>query len=852
MSEEGPPSSGAPPAGSDATPASGEDRRALRQSTRGRISMVWLIPVVAVLLGASLVIRSYMDRGPTVEIEFPQAAGIQAGATPVKLLDVEVGVVQEVRFMPDLEGVVVRAELEPSAADFLREDSVFWLVRPRVSLAGVSGIETLLSGQYIELVPGESGARRDRFVGRESPPIGARYPNAKSVVLETDRLGAITQGTPLYHRGIAAGEVEQVELGDDERIRVYVVIDEAFAPHVREDTLFWNASGISAELGLDGLEVRTEGLIALLGAGIAFASPEDGAEAKSGTVFPLHESADAAQTARQRAESLAVWLESRRAIGLGPGTPLFYRGIEIGSLGSSHLTPDAQAVRIRAFVAPRYRPLVREGTRFFKSSGIDLALGLDGVRLRTEGLKAVAFGGVSIAVPGATGAPADDGDLFALYDEPEEAWLAWQPAIGLGSGGPADAGPQEHRLPPIPNAGALELRLLAVDASGLGEGSPVRYRSLPVGEVTGLSLAEQGDAFEVRIRIDAEHRGLVGEGSRFWRTAGFALDVGLDGVDVEVGSLRTLALGGVSFANPLGRGARAGRGTRFDLHPNRETALADAADAEVLIVYLEAHESSLQSGAPVYFRRHPIGEVGDTELTADAQAVRVALRIDRSYAPLVRGNTHFWSPDAVHVQASLAGVDVAAAPIQALLAGGVMLATPDESQAVVENGAVFRLDEDAPPGWEHWHPSLSLDGGVPAHFMTDSEKPAGLQVVLVAQDVDSIGEGDPIFYRGLQIGSLGAATLAADGRAVEVEALVRSEFATVVRENTRFWNASGLGVDIGWGGVEARTGPLETVIRGGIQVATPEPAGAPAQSGDRFPLAAEPEEGWQEWSPVLR
>jgi paraquat-inducible protein B len=833
--------------------------RTLRSSTRGRVSLVWAIPIVAVMLGASLVIQTYMAKGPTVEIGFPAAEGIQAGATPIKLLDVEIGVVQEVRLKDDRAGVVAVAELDPSAEHFLREGTVFWLVKPRVSLAGVSGIETLLSGQYIEVIPAAEGEYRSSFEGQLSPPIGARYPDGKLIVLETDRLGSIAQGTPIYHRGLPAGEVEHYELPEgDGPIRIYVMIAEAFKSRVRESTLFWNGSGIDVRVGLDGVEVRTEGLAAVLAAGIAFATLDMGARgASEGSVFPLYGSADDARESRSKAESLAVLLESRNGAGKSEGTPIHYRGLAIGRLGGSRLTSDAQAVRIEAFIERRFRPLVREGTRFFESSGVDVSLGLDGLRVRTESLRTVALGGISIAVPEGDRPPAEPGTVFALFEEPRDEWLRWKPSVALEE--LVVAGPAEHTLPPEPHAGALELTLVAADAKGLGPGSPVSYRSVPVGEVIRATLrvpeaggAEAGEGVDIRIRIDAAHRRLVGSETLFWRVAAFSMDMGLDGLDLDVGSLLQLALGGIAFGNPSGPGERARYGARFALHADEDVALAELRDAEYLQLTLEASESDLREGAPVYFRRHQVGEVGRANLTGDARAVRIDLKIERKYASLVRENTRFWSPDAVNIQASLAGVEVEAAPIQALLAGGVMLATPSEGRPEARDGESFRLEAIAPAGWEHWHPDLSLPSGAPAEFVADPDEPKGVHMVLVATNVDSIGEGDPIFYRGLQIGELGASKLASDGASVLVDAVIAPEYAAVVRSNSQFWNASGFDLDVGWGGVEVDTGSLETLVRGGVQVATPDPAGERARSGDRFDLHAEPQEGWQDWSPVLR
>lgn len=341
------------------------------------------------------------------------------------------GRVSEVRLNDTLDGVVVVAELDAGAESFLKEGTVFWLVRPQITLTGISAIETLLSGQYIEVVPSNTGERTTEFVGRLNPPVGARYPDGKKIILESPQLGSIVQGTPVYFRNFRAGEVEHVELGEgDGLIKIYAMVDKQFASHVHETSLFWNASGIDAHLGLDGLNIRTQGLAAVVGGGIAFSSPDENAPvSRSNSVFRLHAGADAAREARLRSQSLELRIESTDGDGIDEGTPVYYRRLKIGQIGESWLTPDARAVRGEVFIEPRFRPLIREDTRFYKSSGIDVSLGLDGLRVRSRPLRSVTLGGVSTATPDPLGKPSQPLALYALYAEPEDDWHEWSPAL---------------------------------------------------------------------------------------------------------------------------------------------------------------------------------------------------------------------------------------------------------------------------------------------------------------------------------------------------------------------------------------------------------------------------------------
>lgn len=825
---------------------------ALLKNARRRLSMVWGVPIMALLLGASLVFQTYQEKGPTIEIEFPIAGGLKAEATPIKFLEVEVGRVTEVRLNDTLDGVIVVAELEPEAESYLKEGTVFWLVRPQITMAGISAIETLVSGQYIEVIPSKTGARKSSFVGQLNPPVGARYPNGKTLILETEQLGSIARGTSVYYRNFRAGEVEHYELGErGGPIRIYIVVDEEFAPRVQDDSLFWNASGIEAHVGLEGIDIRTEGLAAILGGGIAFSSPEERSEeAPARSVFPLHASADAAQQARLRSESLELRIETRDGTGIGEGTPVYYRNLEIGRLGKSWLTTDARAIRSEVFIAPRFQPLIRENTRFYKSGGIDVSLGLDGLAIRSKPLRSIALGGVSIATPESLAPQADSLAIFALYDEPEEAWLAWQPVVELEEVREGEA--LEHRFPPNPDAGALDLILHAAEIASVTLNSEITYRKLAVGRVLEYSLADDGQSVDIHIRIARAYRHLVGNETRFWRPEGLSVDVGLAGLALEFESLRTLALGGIAFDNPQGPGVAAKSRARFPLHADEKTAFRDIWKSRYRTLFVEAPNSTLTIGAPVYFRKFKVGEVGESTLTADALGVRTELRIESAYASLVRTNTRFWSPGALSIRGGLAGVDIEVAPLRAMLVGGVLFATPTIFRAEAEEASVFRLEDDAPAGSAKWRPNLPLSTGVLTAFADSSDEPKALRVLLEAKDVDSINDGDPIFYRGVKIGAVETSDLALDGTHVVLGATIEPRYASLIRSNTQFWNASGIDFDLGLTGLKLETGPLETFLQGGIQIATPEPAEASASDGDRFVLMQKPDDDWQEWSPKLR
>jgi paraquat-inducible protein B len=328
-------------------------------ATRRRPSIVWLIPLVAALVGAFVAWRTFSELGPLIEIEFSSAEGLEAGKTKVKYKDVEVGVVEEIRLQPDLSGVVCTARMVKGADDWLTEKTRFWVVTARVAGGEVSGLGTLFSGAYIGVDPVLEGEERRRFVGLDVPPIVTADQPGKHFTLTSHRAGAVAVGTPVTFRKIRVGEVVASELdpsGESVTIQVFV-----HAPHderVRRETRFWNASGVRFSVGAGGVNVAVESLVSLLIGGIAFDTPVDdaGEPAPAGAAFELYESQEATERPiyTQRTYYLLYFDQSVR--GLAVGAPVEFRGIPIGEVSDVRLEFDAEKDQFRIPVLVAIEP----------------------------------------------------------------------------------------------------------------------------------------------------------------------------------------------------------------------------------------------------------------------------------------------------------------------------------------------------------------------------------------------------------------------------------------------------------------------------------------------------------------
>ncbi|HKS11892.1 MAG TPA: MlaD family protein [Pseudomonas sp.] len=320
------------------------------RTRRFNVSLVWIVPIVAVLVGLSLVIHNVLQEGPAITLTFKTGAGLAANKTEVRYRNVVIGHVIEVALSEDQRSVNATVKLDKQAEGFTREDSKFWVVRPRIGAGGVSGIDTLLSGDYIGADIGQSENRAKRFTGLENPPPITYGEPGKHFFLHTQDLGSLDIGSPVYYRKIPVGQVVAYALSaDGNGVDVEVFIHAPNDAFVTQNTRFWNASGIEVEVGANGFAVRTESLSSMLVGGIAFRAPDYSPEDTAATENQRFELFADQQGALAPPAGKAQYLRLRfdQAMrGLKVGAPVEFLGVEIGRVVSVNLDFDE---RTRSF-----------------------------------------------------------------------------------------------------------------------------------------------------------------------------------------------------------------------------------------------------------------------------------------------------------------------------------------------------------------------------------------------------------------------------------------------------------------------------------------------------------------------
>jgi paraquat-inducible protein B len=316
-----------------------------------RFSIVWLIPVLAAIIGVWLAVKTFRETGPTITIVFKSAEGLVPGKTEIKFKDVTVGKVQNIQLSEDLSLVLVTAAMSRDIAVHLTQDTLFWIVRARVAVGEVSGINTLLSGAYIGMMPGSGGKVMQQFEGREKPPAIFRNSPGRQFNLRAEQLGSLDIGSPVYHREVKVGRVTNVEMADDGTgVLLEIFVEAPYHQQVKRSSRFYNASGLNISIGADGVSLDTPSLASLLVGGISFFTAEDIQTAPPPAVdqvFTLHDNRDAANAATYSYREYYLLYFDETVRGLSAGAPVEFYGIKIGEVVSIRLLFDQDHLTFR-------------------------------------------------------------------------------------------------------------------------------------------------------------------------------------------------------------------------------------------------------------------------------------------------------------------------------------------------------------------------------------------------------------------------------------------------------------------------------------------------------------------------
>ncbi|AZD10541.1 Paraquat-inducible protein B [Pseudomonas chlororaphis] len=566
-------------------------------------SAIWVLPLIALLIGGWLGWRAYSQTGIEVQVRFESGEGIQANKTEVVYKGMSVGKVKALALDDEgnTRGVIATVEMNKDVQQYLKSSTRFWLVKPSVTLAGITGLETLVSGNYIAISPGEGEPARKFKALAEEPPLSDAKPGLH-VTIKADRLGSLNRGSPVFYKQIQVGQVKSYLLSEDQNtVEIKVFIEPTYANLVRKHTRFWNASGISIDANLSGVKVRSESLASIVAGGIAFATPEnrrDSPPTDPTLPFRLYEDFDAAQA------GIRVKVKLSDFEGLQAGrTPIMYKGIQVGNLKALKVDPDLSSATAELTLDPLAEDYLVQGTQFWV---VKPSISLAGI----TGLEALVKGNYIAVRPGDKG------------------------------GAPQREFEARPKAPPLDlRSPGLHLVLFTENLGSLEVGSPILYKQVKVGSVQSYQFSRTRKQLVIGVHIEKEYEGLVNGSTRFWNASGVTLTGGLTGgIQVKSESLQSLMAGGIAFDTPEPNVPLKKRIPRFRLYADKEQATQKG----TLISIKVDRADGLRPGTPIRFKGLDVGKVEDVDLSGDLQSVLLKARITEVPERIARVGSQFW------------------------------------------------------------------------------------------------------------------------------------------------------------------------------------------------------------------
>ncbi|EJM38028.1 qaraquat-inducible protein B [Pseudomonas sp. GM33] len=566
-------------------------------------SAIWVLPLIALIIGGWLGWRAYNETGIEIQVRFESGEGIQANKTEVVYKGMPVGKVKSLKLDDEgsSKGVIASIEMNKDVEQYLRTSTRFWLVKPSVTLAGITGLETLVSGNYVAISPGEGEPVRKFKALAQEPPLSDAQPGLH-LTIKADRLGSLNRGSPVFYKQIKVGQIKSYVLSEDQStVELKVFIEPTYAKLVRKHTRFWNASGISIDANLSGVKIRSESLASIVAGGIAFATPENRKESPPtdpSLPFRLYEDFDAA------AAGIRIKVKLSDFEGLQAGrTPVMYKGIQVGNLKALKVDPDLSGATAELTMDPLAEDYLVDGTQFWV---VKPSISLAGI----TGLEALVKGNYIAVRPGDKGAA------------PQREFVA------------------RPKAPPLDlRAPGLHLVLFTENLGSLEVGSPVLYKQVKVGSVQSYQFSRTKKQLIIGVHIEKEYEDLVNASTRFWNASGITLSGGLTGgIQVKSESLQSLMAGGIAFETPEAKAPLQKRIPRFRLFASHDDATQKG---EVITIKVDRADG-LRTGTPIRFKGLDVGKIEDVDLSDDLQSVLLTARITEVPERIARVGSQFW------------------------------------------------------------------------------------------------------------------------------------------------------------------------------------------------------------------
>lgn len=725
---------------------------------RQGISIIWFVPFIALIFGVWLGINAMSNQGVFITIEFENGAGIVSKKTEIRYKGLVSGIVNNVVPSDDLQHVIAEVEMSKTFANYLTDNTKFWLVSANISLQGVSGLDTLVSGSYINIIPdtNEGAESQDHFVAlNEAPQLDMTTPGLY-LTLQSNVLGSISENSPISFKQIPIGHVTSYHyLESDQVININVFIKQEYAHLIKENAIFWNTSGVQLTGSLTrGLKVSTDSIASIISGGIAvdtLSYQTDLAPAKNGQHFPLHADFQSAEMGHE------IELTLEWDAGIDHNAAILYQGLTIGAIESfSKIDPNSRKITAKAKVNPRIIPYLTEQSQFYLVSPKMNLTGISNAKTLLTGTY------ISIR-PSLQGKKTN---TFTVFNKKP---------------------PYKYSEP------GLHLVIETNIRHSLQVGNSVYFKQQVVGNIQAIEAVGYNQHL-IHIHVLPKFQHYVSNSSHFYNNSGIKIKANLQGIDISVQSLQSILTGGISFVNaPLNaqpsartkEGNEITNGTKFTLFANQ--ALAQQRTHFTLT--LSANEQ-VSLNTRILYRGIEIGAIHNINHQGEINQLAVGLLPEYQY--ILRADTQFW---LAKPNLSLSGVT----DTDALLGGSYITFNLNKTNSGVRTA--FEL-LTAPPA----KPASAL----------------GLQLSLIAQNANVATPGSHVSYRGVIVGQVDNVTLDKKSDQVLVNITIDQEHQALIKANSRFYNASGIIISGDLSNFIVKTESIGAILRGGISFYNPK------------------------------
>ncbi len=821
-----------------------------------RISPFWLLPFIALCIGAILFFQIVQERGKTITITFSNGAGLVADKTPIRYQGLQIGVVKKVNFTDNMQKVKVEANIYSEATEVLKENTKFWLVQPSVSLAGISGLDSLVSGNYITLQPGD-GDSENEFIAEEQGPIAQVNPGDLLIHLISDDLGSISIGASVYFKKMPVGKIYDYRFNKENKVEIDVVIDKAFARFVKKDSRFWNISGINANINASGVNVEVDSLNSVVQGAVSFDSPPNSPQAVTNSHYTLYSNLQAAKRGIEVEVTIPV------TAGLDAGqTTVYYGDEQVGLLSSLSADENNEEIlKGTLLIDPNQANLLKTNTRIvLKNRKLDLG---------------------DIANP----QKFFRGDYFEIIPGSGESKTQFEVIR------------ENELLLKAPNT--LVLTLTAPETYGIAEGQSVFYNNIAIGQIVKQHLNVDGVKFEVAIA--SEYRNLIHENTQFVAASNFDVSLGIDGLRFESATPSKWLQGGVRVLAKKGSGAPHSTYPLYKDISSAETGVTGNLVNPSIVLH-STNLPSISKGSVVLYRQFEVGKI--INVRPKANNFDIDVYIYPAYQDLLTDKSVFWVESAAQIDITPKGISIQASPVarslkgaisfdntgsgknktlypselRAKSAGQVITLITDDATAlskgmslrylgmnvgeveqialdqntnritakalinpsymgmIAKEGTVFKVisPQISAGGIENLdsllQPYIDIElgkGPSKTQFnLTQTAQPRnkysnGVPFILETSDAMNLTEGSPVLYRGVEVGTVRKFELNSLGDRVLVHIAITPKYQHLVRKNSEFWVSSGYDFNLGWKGAEFNTGSVQQLLKGGISFSTP-------------------------------